>query len=197
MKKLILLCSVLFIITACKQQQTDKRILAIEKSIEKNAMGMDIDYKPGKLDTTVIVNAKIATSDLEKEYDAPISTDWSKIIKICTTMYEEHQKNNNTEGYHYWKWEADHMKRLSKMKPAAVDYSVYKYTYTIKNLVNPSKERTTVVNYYYFNQADSLLGHLNDDRMNELKRLLIKSDTQPYRTGLNQVETGVTYDFND
>jgi hypothetical protein len=190
-KKLVFIISLLSVFGCSNKTNKSPRLIRIEKSINQNAMGIDIGYEPGILDTVIIIKSSRAIADLEKEAEVPLSTDWPKAIRLYTEESEKARTENNTDQFHAMKWEAARIQALSHSKPGDINLSVYKYTYRITNLLNPKADKTTVTNYYFFNHLDSLSGQFDDDKMKELKKNFIKSDTEPYHMGLMELETGV------
>lgn len=195
MKKIItfLIIAITFFSCISANEETSpeaEKINAIETMIDNNAMGMDIGYKAGKLDTVIIVNAEQSIKDLEGRFEDHIDS----MLPVFTGLYEQDQMNGDIKGYHMWKWQAERADKLPKMQPKDIEYSVYKYTYSINNLIDSTK-RVTVENYYFFNQNDSLVGYYDSDRFNYLKLNFIQSDLQPYETGLFLLMTGLDKDL--
>lgn len=184
----LILLSLLSLLLSCSNP--DPRITAIEADIKKQAMGLDIGYQPGKLDTVVIATKAVSLPDFEKELGVPISSDYDKAIRVYTNIYEEARRKGDASMFNVWKWFVDRMKRLQKMKADDVDFSVYKYTYTINNIFNP-EERNTVTNYYFFNYRDSLIGSVPNSKMQRLISTEIASDLHPYCIAMIQLQTGL------
>ena len=185
MKKVFVAIALLIIISSCESQsQKDLRLKRIEALIEARAMGNDIGYEVGKLDTEIVVTVEKALKNIETELNAPIE----KIIPHFTKVYQNAQKDNDAAVYRVWKHEVERMLRLQKMKLDEVDFSVYKYKYTISSIPNP-KARISVTNYYFFNHKDSLVGFLDERDMRKLKMNNIQSETQPYTMAMISLET--------
>lgn len=163
----------------------DKRIEQIESLIDKKALGMDIGFQPGTLDTEKIVTVKMAIDNYEASLEYPIDT----LIDYFTGVFEKAQKENDKNTYHVWKYQVERMKRLKTMSPSDVDYSVYKYSYTIKHLMDSTK-RYPITNYYFFNYQDSLVAYYDDEDMKELKHNNIGSEIEPFEVGIGNYLAG-------
>jgi len=151
---------------------------------------MDIGYQPGKLDTVLVLTAERAIPDLEKQMNMPVSTDWDKAIRVSTEVYQNAQAEGDANVYHIFKYMVNRLEWLKKAKRTDVYFSVYRYNYSVKSVFN-EKERTQVSDYYFFNQADSLLGYVDGDKFALVKRKFIQTETQPYDMAMIHLATGV------
>ena len=187
MNKLYTIC-LLFLLAACSQP--DARLKAIESDIKHNALGMDIGYQPGTLDTILIVTQKQAINDLSSELGHDLTRELPKAIEVYTNTYTKALADDDSAVYYVWKYEVDRMKRLQASKPTDIDYSVYRYNYSVINQMNKN-ERIKVQLYYFFDHADSIVGHLTGTQLTEFKNNYRKSKSHPYSIALISLATGV------
>src|SRR4051812_17121194 len=84
MKSLTTILFAALVFSSCNQHKSDPHLAAIEKNITANAMGIDIGYQPGKLDTVLLLTNQAAVKDLCTELGKDISTDWPSAIEGYT-----------------------------------------------------------------------------------------------------------------
>lgn len=193
MKHTIVTIAAALLLTACSHTTPDPHIPAIEADIKANAMGMETGYKPGTLDTVLVLRKEDALKDFSKQIGHDVTQTVDTAIKVFTGVYEDAQKEEDNSTYHVWKAIVERLQRLKAAKAGQVDYSVYKYTYTINSGLNP-KERITVVNYYFFDQNDKLVGHVTDELIKQAKLKFIRSDYQAYDMVLVHLQTGLPFE---
>ena len=191
MKKVILLLSTAISLLSCNETKKDSHIIRIEKEIRTNALGMDIGYTEGKLDTIVVVDTKTALVDLGKQWEIEFPKELPTAISHYTEVYERAQKENDINTFHVWKNITERLKRLKQMKPNQIDYSVYRFNYTVNNGLNPKAGKVEVVNYYFFNHLDSLVGQIDETKLKEAQKQYIKTELQPYDLLKVSLETGI------
>lgn len=192
MKKIVLVIGFASLFSCEQKKVKDPHITRIEKDIRENALNIDIGYQEGNLDTVLMVSTKQAIADLGKQLERSFPDQLSEAIVTYTGVYEEARRNNDNDVFHVWKNIVERMQRLKTQKPEQIDYQLYKYTYSINNMLDPkSKNRTEVSSYFLFNQADSLVGHFDQNKLDIAKRNFIKSDLQPFDFIKISLETGV------
>lgn len=166
---------------------------AIEKDIQKHALGMDIGYKPGHLDTVAKISCGVAIKDLENSFKYPISQDFPKAIAYFSQMSDKAKAEGEMGISKALNWQVSHMQRLKDADTSHVDFTVYKYNYTTNNVFNPKGPRTEVNQYYFFDYNDSLIGFESPEIIDHLIQGQGLSAPQAYELAMMHVQAGVPY----
>lgn len=180
MKKILLLITA-FIIFSCAEK--DKKIQQIEKLVEENAMGNDLNYEPISMTKVETVSYQDML-DVFVNYVGAENTDIERMIEVVNNAIENTRSSNDVETYNYMKFAKD---RLEKYKNAndknATAYTIYKHKYSINNPLLDGK-LINITNYYFFSNEDKLIAYVDESDFKEMKRTQIKHEKMPYEVML-------------
>lgn len=185
MKRVLLLLCITIALMSCKNEK-NKYLNQIEVKIQENAMGNDIGYKPGNLDTVIIMTNKMLVTDFEDAFKDNIDT----IIDFFTNTYKKAEAEKDESKYLTWKYLVGKMNDAKKGNPDSISFSVFKYEYTIQNFLDKSR-RVNVENYYFFEYNDSLVGMMNRDEMQNLLSGEHRTPNEPYILGMSTLCSGL------
>lgn len=158
----------------------------IEEDISKSALGMDLDYKGGEL----VLDKQITVQDAYDFYYENAQIEADSLQGHAKRVADNAKDQNNTQQYHIWTYIHDRSERMSESDRNDIDFSVYKYTYSIKNpLLGDARRQLT--NYYFFDHAGRLVDKLNESDMQGFHREFIQQENQPYEIAYGKMASGI------
>jgi hypothetical protein len=177
------------LISGCSTIKNDDNVVKsqIEKDIQQNAMGQEIGYVPGRLDTVIKVNVGLTKSNFKKVWDVDFPNNYKSADSLLKAIVERARQSDNAAIFKYFNTLAARVKYLSSAKDTDADYIVCRYNYKVNNVLDENRTKTDVTNYYYFDHRDSLIGKRSDLEMEMLKNEFFKTKTLPYEFGLSQI----------
>ncbi|HCY81522.1 MAG TPA: hypothetical protein DHV22_07960 [Xanthomarina gelatinilytica] len=176
MKHLILFSLIALLNFSCAEK--DQKLQQIEASVIENAMGNDLSYDP--IDTKEV--SKITYKDYFDVVKTMLDTDENidKTIERVQYIVDKARNENDGNTYHVWNFNLEGLKKYkSATDKNSTDVKVYEHSYSI---INPmfDNQKVTVVNYYFFDSSDKLLGKVSESEMKDFKKDFVKSDKMPY-----------------
>lgn len=176
MRKLLLVTLLATIVLGCSKK--DIKLEQIEASVIENAMGNDLNYTPIEIKEVT----KITYNDYFDMVKTMLNTDEDidKTVDRVQYIVDKARDENDGNTFHVWNF---NLEGLNKYKSASdknsTDVKVYEHTYSI---INPmfDNQKVTVVNYYFFDSSDKLLGKVSETDMKDFKKEFVMSDKLPY-----------------
>jgi len=201
MKRILLCAFIALTVISCQKKELTPAEIAkaakensekvvkeiIEKDIKVRSMGADLHYKLTTIETLKEVNAGTSKKNLIAEL-APTLTIPELLIRVNEKIKIAQASSDieSVKGFTFIKTRFEKLEALKDDK--AIDYKVLKHQYSVDNLLNPGT-RTDVVEYYYFDGADKLIGFVGNRAYKEFHETSTKTDTQADESIMQKIIT--------